>query len=118
MFKEENHFDSETIVKESKLIMKRYQTTLDAILKTDNYNQGRKTFGEMLHTIQVSLFYFILLISIAIGFNLLKKSNPKEKWSRGDSFDSSPNNEPTGDISKDKFDSVHGHLHYQAATMT
>ncbi|CAF3279189.1 unnamed protein product [Rotaria sp. Silwood2] len=94
MFKEENHFDSEKIVGGSKLIMKRYQTTLDAILKTDNYNQG------------------------PIGFNLLKKSNPKGKWSRGDSFDRSPNNEPTSDISKDKFDSVHGHLYYPAATIT
>ncbi|CAF3912594.1 unnamed protein product, partial [Rotaria sp. Silwood1] len=32
--------------------MKRYQTILDAIIKVDNYDQGRKTFGEMLHTIQ------------------------------------------------------------------
>ena len=55
MFKEESHFDSETFVKGSKLIMKRYQVTLDNILKAENYDQARKTFGEMLHTLQVSL---------------------------------------------------------------
>ncbi|CAF4339605.1 unnamed protein product, partial [Rotaria sp. Silwood2] len=52
MFKEASHFDSESFIGGSKLIMKRYQSTLDAILKSDNYDQRRKTFGEMLHTIQ------------------------------------------------------------------
>ncbi|CAF3877300.1 unnamed protein product, partial [Rotaria sp. Silwood1] len=173
MFKEESHFDSETFVQGSKLIMKRYQTILDAIIKVDNYDQGRKTFGEMLHTIQdfyshtnfIELEYTSpsdvlgkrifqeneyapinmrtcisctgqqcqintnldeniqknkLLTSgyfIPIGFNLFKKSKPKGKCSHGGSFDSSQNDEPIGGINKDKLNSVHGHLHSQAASM-
>ncbi|CAF1348949.1 unnamed protein product [Rotaria sordida] len=173
IFKEESHFDSESFIGGSKLIMKRYQSTLDAILKADNYDQGRKTFGEMLHTIQdfyshtnfieleykspsdvlgkrifqIDEFASIntktciscndeqcqintnidenihktkLLTSgyfIPIGFNLFKKSKPKGKCSHGGSFDSTQDDEPTGGINKDKLNSIHGHLHYQAASM-
>ncbi|CAF4446256.1 unnamed protein product [Rotaria sp. Silwood2] len=173
MFKEESHFDSELFIGASKLIMKRYQSTLDAIIKSDNYDKGRKTFGEMLHTIQdfyshtnyIELEYKSpndvlgkrifrenefasintrtciscndeqcqintnfdenirqnkLLTSgyfIPIGFNLFKKSKPKGKCSHGGSFDSTQDDEPTGGINKDKLNSIHGHLHYQAASM-
>ncbi|CAF3711602.1 unnamed protein product [Rotaria sp. Silwood1] len=173
MFKEASHFDSESFIGGSKLIMKRYQSTLDAIRKSDNYDQGRKTFGEMLHTIQdfyshtnyIELEYTSpsdvlgkrifqgnefasietktciscddeqcqintnfdqiiqktkLLTSgyfIPIGFNLLRKFKPKGKCSHGGSFDSTQDDEPRGGINKDKLKSIHGHLHYQAASM-
>ncbi|CAF1276448.1 unnamed protein product [Rotaria magnacalcarata] len=173
MFKEESHFDSESFIGGSKLIMKRYQSTLDTILKADNYDQARKAFGAMLHTIQdfyshtnyIELQYKSpsdilgkrifqenefasanmrtciscnneqcqvntnfdeniqktkLLTSgyfIPIGFNLFKKFKPKGKCSHGGSFDSTQDDEPTGGINKDKLDSIHGHLHYQAASM-
>lgn len=59
MFKEESHFDSESFIGGSKLILKRYQSALDAIKSFDNYDHARKTFGEMLHTIQVIAYCFI-----------------------------------------------------------
>ncbi|CAF4418758.1 unnamed protein product [Rotaria sp. Silwood2] len=173
MFKEASHFDSESFIGGSKLIMKRYQSTLDAILKSDNYDQRRKTFGEMLHTIQdfyshtnyIELAYdspsdvlaerifganefasadmrtYIscdgqqcqintnidqsvlktkLLTSgyfILLGFNFLKKFKPKGKCSHGGSFDSTEDDEPKSGINKDKLNSIHGHLHYQAASI-
>ncbi|CAM2704310.1 unnamed protein product [Rotaria socialis] len=47
MLKEKSHFDSETFVGGSKLILKRYQITVDSIMKDDHYDQARKTFGEL-----------------------------------------------------------------------
>jgi hypothetical protein len=64
VFTEESHFDSEQFLKGSQLVMTRYQATLDSILKQDNYDQARKTFGQMLHTLQVSISFFFSLISI------------------------------------------------------
>jgi hypothetical protein len=58
-FNEDSHFDGEQFYDGSQLVMKRYQATLNSILEADNYDQARKTFGEMLHTLQVSLFSFI-----------------------------------------------------------
>jgi hypothetical protein len=55
-FTEESHFDSETFLKGSQLVMTRYQATLDSIA-ADNYDQARKTFGQMLHTLQVSVSF-------------------------------------------------------------
>lgn len=53
---------------------------------------------------------------IPVGIGLLKKK-PKGKCSHGGTFDSSENDEPMGGINKDKLDSIHGHLHYKAASM-
>jgi hypothetical protein len=66
VFKGESHFDSEKIVGGSQLVLTRYQATLDSILKADNYDQARKTFGEMLHTLQVSRDFFFSLIYLII----------------------------------------------------
>jgi hypothetical protein len=54
--KADSHFDSEQFRGGSQLVLRRYQATLDSILKADNYDQARRTFGEMLHTLQVRLF--------------------------------------------------------------
>ena len=54
---------------------------------------------------------------IPIGFSIFQKSKPKGKCSHGGFADSSRNDEPIGGINKDTLKSVHGHLHYQAATM-
>ncbi len=59
IFKEESHFDSEQFLGGSQLVLTRYQATLDSILKADNYDQARKTFGEMLHTLQVSRYLLL-----------------------------------------------------------
>lgn len=53
VFKEESHFDSESFVGGSNLIIRRYRTALNSILNEDNYDQARKNFGAMLHTLQV-----------------------------------------------------------------
>ena len=58
MFNEDSHFDSEQFHGGSHLLVKRYQAALNSILKVDNYDQARKTFGEMLHTLQVSITFF------------------------------------------------------------
>lgn len=55
----ESHFDSETFVGGSHLVLKRYQATLDSI-NADKYDQARNTFGQMLHTLQVSVFDFLI----------------------------------------------------------
>ncbi|CAF1633682.1 unnamed protein product [Rotaria magnacalcarata] len=52
MLKEKSHFDSETFVGGPKLILKRFQTTVDSIMKDDHYDQARKTFGAMLRILQ------------------------------------------------------------------
>lgn len=54
---------------------------------------------------------------IPLGFNFLRKFKPRGKCSHGGAFDSTQDDEPTGGINKDKRDSIHGHLHYQAARM-
>jgi hypothetical protein len=58
VFNEDSHFDSEQFHGGSHLLLKRYQAAVDSILKADNYDQARKTFGEMLHTLQVSIAFF------------------------------------------------------------
>lgn len=52
-FKEESHFDSESFRKGSQLVLKRYQLAINHIEVDDNYDQAHKTFGQMLHTLQV-----------------------------------------------------------------
>ena len=54
----DSHFDNEEFRGGSQLILKRYQATIDSILREDNYDQARNTFGEMLHTLQVSCNFF------------------------------------------------------------
>ena len=54
---------------------------------------------------------------VPIGIGLFAKKKPKGKCSHGGFFDSTQNDEPKGGINKDKLDSVHGHLHYRAASM-
>ena len=54
MLKAESHFDSEKFHGSSQLVLKRYEAALNSILTADNYDQARKAFGEMLHTLQVS----------------------------------------------------------------
>jgi hypothetical protein len=66
VFKTESHFDGETFIGGSQLVLTRYHATVDSILKADNYDQARKTFGEMLHTLQVSLDFFSPLVSLFI----------------------------------------------------
>lgn len=63
MFNEDSHFDSEQFHGGSHLLVKRYQAALNSILKADNYEQARKTFGEMLHTLQVSIAFSIRLFN-------------------------------------------------------
>ena len=53
-FSEKSHFDSENFAEGSQLLLTRYQATLNSILKENNYDQGRKNFGQLLHTLQVS----------------------------------------------------------------
>ncbi|CAF1095611.1 unnamed protein product [Adineta steineri] len=173
VFKSESHFDSETFLGGSKLVMKRYEATVDSVLKADDYDQARKTFGEMLHTLQdfyshsnyieleytspsdvlgqrlfqkeeyasvdmrtciscqgvdcqtkpnldVNILKNKLLTTgyfIPKGLGTIIGKKPKGKCSHGGFFDGSATNEPIGGINKDKLDSVHGHLHYQAAEM-
>ncbi|CAF1224195.1 unnamed protein product [Adineta ricciae] len=173
MFKSESHFDSERFVGGSQLLMKRYQASIDSIQKAGNYDQARKTFGEMLHTLQdfYSHSNFIELnftapsdvlgqrifqtdefASVSVrtcisctgsacqtqsnldenilkkkilttgyfipkGLSLILGKKPKGKCSHGGTFDGSSTDDPIGGINKDKLDSVHGHLHYQAAHM-
>lgn len=54
---------------------------------------------------------------IPIGLSIFQKGKPKGKCSHGGFADSSSSDEPIGGINKDTLKSVHGHLHYQAATM-
>ncbi len=61
MFTTESHFDGEQFLKGSQLVMKRYQAASDSILKSDNYDQARKTFGQMLHTLQVSVPFIVFI---------------------------------------------------------
>ncbi len=56
VLEEDSHFDSEQFHDGSELILKRYRATVDSVLNEDNYDQARNTFGEMLHTLQVSCF--------------------------------------------------------------
>ncbi|UJR38739.1 hypothetical protein I4U23_031404 [Adineta vaga] len=173
MFKSESHFDSERFVGGSQLLLKRYQASIDSIQNADNYDQARKTFGEMLHTLQDfyshSNYIELNLTSpndvlgqrifekteyaptemrtcisctgsacqtqdnldenilkkkilttgyfIPKGLSLILGKKPIGKCSHGGTFDGSSTDEPIGGINKDKLDSVHGHLHYQAANM-
>ena len=191
-FSEQSHFDSESFIQGSQLLLTRYQATLNSILQDNNYYQARKTFGQLLHTLQVSVCpslglsmlcvcFFLkdfyshtnhvelnssdphealgrrifrdneyapgnmrtciscrdegcqtqsnfdenfrdtkLLTSgyfIPIGLSIFEKNKPKGKCSHGGLVDSSSRDEPTGGINKDTLKSIHGHLHYQAATM-
>ena len=50
MLEDDTHFDSESFIEGSQLILKRYQATIQQ--QRDNFDQARKTFGEMLHTLQ------------------------------------------------------------------
>ena len=54
---------------------------------------------------------------IPVGLNLFTRKKPKGKCSHGGTFDSTQDDEPIGGINKDKLNSVHGHMHYQAANM-
>ncbi|UJR20150.1 hypothetical protein I4U23_023282 [Adineta vaga] len=173
MFNTDSHFDSERFVGGSQLVLKRYQSSINSINNAGNYDQARKTFGEMLHTLQdfYSHSNFIELNftspSDVLGERIFQKEEyapvdmrtcisctgsscqtqsnldetilkkkilttgyfipkgagflfgkkPKGKCSHGGSFDGSSTDEPIGGINKDKLDSVHGHLHYQAAGM-
>ena len=56
----DSHFDSEELLAGSQLVLRRYQATIDSAINEDNYDQARNTFGEMLHTLQVSLNYIFL----------------------------------------------------------
>ena len=71
VFNEDSHFDSEQFHGGSHLLVKRYQAALDSILKVDNYDQARKTFGEMLHTLQVSVRFLYSHLQTRICSGLL-----------------------------------------------
>lgn len=72
MFNEDSHFDSEQFHGGSHLLVKRYQAALDSVLKVDNYDQARKTFGEMLHTLQVSVRFSHSLLRTCFHSGLLQ----------------------------------------------
>ncbi|CAF0762621.1 unnamed protein product [Didymodactylos carnosus] len=170
-FSEKSHFDSETMLEGSQVILKRYIAATNSIQNGGDYDEARRTFGAMLHTLQdfYSHTNYIelehtepsqvlgrrhfneneyaskgmqtcvdctdeqchsnlhedivkkkLLTSgyfVPILLNFISKKKPKGKCSHGGSFDSTTNDDAKGGINKDKLDSVHGYLHYKAASM-
>lgn len=52
MLEEDSHFDSEAFIDGSQLILTRYEAAKESIVNQGNFDQSRRTFGEMLHTIQ------------------------------------------------------------------